>query len=338
MSKKGSFAIQQDDYPIDQMIHLFSLEHDHENVVQLTRTYCLESSSLEIQKKGMEFLYINGLFDDLQLLITKNKNSKHPSNEQWAQVYQLMIDHRTRRYPNPVLMDYIENFDTDEPELKCLLEFINVGIFLKMKDYRNVGNLLDRIECLLDEIADPFLTMFLTKRLNQTYFLYYWMRNEIIIARKFAYQVLNQTINMQTKINIHMNLGLSYTFDTYFQGMYHLKEAYRLAKKCHNPYYIYILKNYNIPFLSAHFKKVDGIHTVDKSEQAHIEIAKGNNEAAISILNELPLDTPFQLYYMGLAKQDKHILLQSYESFIKDQSDYFFGRLPLNVLRDMDGF
>lgn len=331
-----SLLINKDDQKLDHIIHLFSLGHENEKVIDLTRKYCLQSSSLETQKKGMEFLFINRLYDDLQLLIDKNKQSKYILNEQWAQVYQLMLDQKTKPHLAAEVINSINLFETDDPVLKCLLEFIIIEIYVDMNDYRIVSNSLENVENLITKIQDPFLLNSFRARINHTMFLYYWARNEVIIARKFAYQLLNQTLNYEMKANIHMKLGLSYLFETYSQGMYHLKKALKIAKEHHMPYYTYIMENNNIPFFSAHFKRVDGLYSEDKSEQAHLEIAKGNYDKAIRILNELPLDTPFQLYYMGLAKQDKHYLLQSYESFIKDRSNYFFSRLPLNAIKEMN--
>lgn len=164
---------------------------------------------------------------------------------------------------------------------------------------------------------------------------YYLLRNEVIMARKYAYRALNQTCSEGLKVDIHNSLGLSYTFDTYFQGMHHLKEALKIAKKHNLTNKIYALENFNIPFLAANFNKVDQISTADKSELAHIEIVKGNYSNAVEMLNELSTDSPFALYYMGVAKQDKEILTRSYHSFIEERSDYFFSKLPLRALRRM---
>src|SRR4051812_25700096 len=72
---------------IGQIILLLSQEHEEEEVIELTRKFCLQSSSAEIQKKGMEFLYMNGFYDDLRFLITKNQLTDNPSNHLWAEVY-----------------------------------------------------------------------------------------------------------------------------------------------------------------------------------------------------------------------------------------------------------
>src|SRR5690625_5703464 len=90
--------------------------------------------------------------------------------------------------------------------------------------------------------------------------------------------------------------------------MNHLNEAIKITKenKLEEAYKSIIQKN--IPFIAANFKRVDGITSNDKSEQAHIEIAKGNHDKAVAILESTTMDSPFKLYYLGLAKQDEAIL------------------------------
>src|SRR5699024_10384020 len=167
-------------------------------------------------------------------------------------------------------------------------------------------------------------------------FIYYLVRNEVIIARKYAFRVLTQTNNPETEISLHMALGLSYIFDTYFQAMYHYTEALKIAKKENLDKIVETIEQQNIPFISAHFNKVKGVTSTDKSEQAHIEIAKGNYAKAEAILSEIETNSPFRMYYVGMAKRDKTILLQSYNQFIEKRSDYFFSRLPLNALQKMN--
>ncbi|WP_174614911.1 AimR family lysis-lysogeny pheromone receptor [Virgibacillus ihumii] len=320
---------------MDQLDLILSQEYDAETASSLMRKLCLQSTSDDVSKKGMEFLYMHGFFDDLQRLIDKNKASPNESNRKWAAVYQITIDRKLRRYPPDVLLNYAESFKTDEPELKCIIEFIKITIYYGLNQFGKLGNFLEKQQDLFKQIDDRFLLSLFNQRLNQNLFGYYLVRNEVIIARKHAFRVLNQTTNPKTKVNIHTTLGLSYIYDTYYQGMFHLSEALKIARKHHLESSRKIIEQHNIPFLSAHFKKVENILSPDKSEQAHIEIAKGNYTKAQDILSEIDINSPFKKYYLGLAKQDRNILLQSYNNFIEKRSDYFFSRLPLNAMKGL---
>lgn len=311
-------------------------EHNNETALQLMRQFCLQSTSDEIKKKGMEFLYTNGYINDLQLLVNKNRESSNASNREWAEIYQLVVNRKRQsgQYSR-ALAEHLSFYKTDDPELQCVIELLKLACHFDLREFGKVGNFLDKLSDLFDAVEDVQLLFYFNLRLYQNLFIYYWTRNELIMARKYAFRVLNETTNNQTIVNMHINLGLTYTFDTYFQGMYHLNKASKLAEKYHYQDSLRAIHQQNIPFLSAHFKQVDGIVSDDKSEQAHIEIAKGNYDQAIKLLNEVPIDSPFKLYYLGAAKQDKNILLQSYNQFIEKRSDYFFSRLPLNDLADM---
>lgn len=320
---------------IANAIQILSVEHNDQISNEIIRRYCLYTSIPEMQRICLEFLYMNGYYDDLQKLIAKNKESMNDINQQWAHVFQISIDRRNNRKESRMFQERLNQIITDDPELRCLIELTRVALYYDQSDFSYFGNFLAIQPDLFSQVQDDYLLSSYTLRLYQYYFLYYWSQNNVIIARKYAFRVLNKTSSASTKASINVNLGLTYMFDTYQQGMHHLNEALKISKH-HGLDHIYksVIQN-NIPFLSAHFKQLDGITSEVKSEQAHIEIAKGNNKKAIAILKDIPIDTPFKLYYLGLAKQDEAILEQSYSDFIKKRSDYFCSRLPFNALNNL---
>ncbi|WP_010531602.1 AimR family lysis-lysogeny pheromone receptor [Lentibacillus jeotgali] len=326
-----------DELKIEQILLILRQDYDEHAVHQLMRKFCHETTSEEIRKKGMEFLYMYGYYDDLQRLITKNRSSESPSNRKWAEVYQLTLDRKQRRYPANDVLRKASKFRTDETELKCLIEFIKLAVYFSRHEYGMLGNILEKQQQLFEKVTDCFMLAFFHNRLDQNLFVYYLVRNEAIIARKYAFRALKEATSPITKISLHIRLGLSYMHDTYLQGIYHLTEALKLAKKENLQTEVENIEQRNIPFLSAHFNQLEGITSTDISEQAHIEIAKGNYAKAEALLSEIEINSPFKLYYLGMAKQDERILLQSYNDFIEKRSDYFFSRLPLNALRKMTG-
>lgn len=317
------------------VISMLSTQHDEQTVLELVRKFCLQSTNNDIMKKGMEFLYMNGFYEDLPILINKNRKSNRKSNIQWAEIYQLMIDRKLTRSTPIVILHHVISLQCDEPEIRCLIEFLKISSHYDMHNFGKLGDFLDKQAYLFAAVNDPLLLSFFNIRLYEVLFTYYWVRNETIIARKYAFRVLNLTQNPRTKAAININLALTYTFDTYQQGIYHLHEATKVSKEHKLMNILNVIQNRNIPFLSAHHGKVEGISTDDPSEQAHLEFAKGNHKKAESILRNLPLNTPFQLYYLGLATKDRNLLHQSHNSFIEKRSDHFFSRLPILALQEM---
>ncbi|GAB3045062.1 AimR family lysis-lysogeny pheromone receptor [Virgibacillus ainsalahensis] len=324
-----------DGQALDTVIETLSREHDNSTAREQMRKYCMQTSSENLMKKGMEFLHFYGYYKDLHILIQKNKESDKPSNKHWAEVYQ-MISQTQKHYSPHLILRQAESFKTDEPELKFLIEYIKITSYFDLKQYNQLGNFLEEHQHHLNAIEDRLLASYFETRIYQILVSYYLLRNELIMSRKFAYRLLNLTQNDRTKINLHIKLGLSYTFESHFQGMNHLQKALEIAKKHNLTNQVKAIQHNNIPFLSAHFSEIENVTTEDKSEQAHLEIARGNHEKAISILDEIPIDSPFKLYYLGRARKDKSTLLESYNAFIEERSDYFFSRLPLNALKQMD--
>lgn len=317
---------------LEHLLRMLSQQHSDASTRELIRKYCLETTSDEMQKKGMEFLYIHGFLSDLEQLIEKNRTSADTSKQQWAVAYRLVIDSRKENIPPIDILRRARNIKTHEPELKCVVEFVKNTAYFRLNDYGSMGNFLHRLQQLFDQIDDRLIVSYFKIRLYQNLFIYYWMRNELIIARKYAFRALNKTPNPMTKVNIHINLGLTYTFDTFHQGMYHMSEALKLSQTHRYDDQIYRIKHRNIPFLAAVFKQTENMTTDDKSEQAHLAIARGDLPRARALLDEIPIDSPFRLYYLGLAQQNRDILTQAYNQFIEKRSDFFFSRLPLKAL------
>lgn len=322
-----------------EMVSLIQLQdalrqkYSEKMAAEQMRQFCLDSSSKDIQKKGMEFLFINGYLHDLRTLIEKNKRSNDPSNRKWAEVYKIQLQIREKDYKPIEVIERINQFETNEPELLCLLEFAKVNLQFNMHNYHDLGNAICRYDELLPQINDYFLVENFKIRYHILTLTYTLMQNEIIMTRKHGYKLLNLTCNPEIQVNTHIKLGESYTFDSYSQGMFHLKEALKIAKEHNLTSQIEFIEQTKIPFLAAHSNKTDNITTTDKSEQAHLEIMKGNHKKAIEILKQIPIDTPFKKYYLGKAKRDKSLLLQSYKDFVYKRNDNFFCRLPLRELK-----
>ncbi|WP_430786479.1 AimR family lysis-lysogeny pheromone receptor [Virgibacillus flavescens] len=322
---------------LDQMIMMLSLQYDQKTIQKAVAEFCLQTNDSLTINKGMEYLYMNGCYKELEILVKKVRKTLLNSRTMRAEIYQLMIDRKLNRAKPLEILNHVYSLQTNETEIKCLIEFLKISIHYDTRNFGKLGNFLNLQDRLLAEIKDSYLLSFFNIRLYEILFTYYWVNNELLIARKYAFQVLNLTKNPKTKVSIHINLALTYTFDTFHQGMYHLMEATKISEEHGFHEKINMIKNHNLPFLAARHGKADGISSSDISEQAHLEIARGNLKKAEQLLRTLPINTPFQMYYLGLATSDKKLLHQSYNFFIKKRSDYFFSRLPLLAIQKING-
>ncbi|WP_249869305.1 AimR family lysis-lysogeny pheromone receptor [Oceanobacillus saliphilus] len=334
------FTTSESELSLTQMIMTLTQEHGSELSKNMIIRFCLESPSKDIQKKGMEYLFINGYFKELEMLIQKNLESDNPSNRLWGSIYRIMFDQTIRKdNPNVTLQkikQFTDRYSTSEPELLFLLDLIEEKSYHLLCQFDRIGKLMVTYQQYFSNIEERFILNSFKIRVYKINIYYHIVRNELIMARKYAYRTLNMVDSSLTHAIVHTYLGVSYTFDTYEKGMPHLQKALEISKELGMKYLIDILENYNIPFMAAHFNRVDNITSNYIGAQAHIEIAKGNNEKAIQLLNEIPDKNPFQLYYLGKAKKDKSILIQSYNHFIEKRSDFFFSKLPMNAYKELD--
>lgn len=332
----SNFVSQQGDLSFSNLMEILAIEHDSKTSLQLAKDYFFRSTSFDIQKKGMEFLYMNGHCLELRKMIARNRNSGNSSNQKWAKVYQIVFDRKAGNFPPQTIIKQLDAIETDEPELISIIEITKVSCYVDMHMFSALADFLDQYHKWFNQVRDQAFLSYLNIRIELLLMYYYLSKNLVILARRSANRLLKEeSISPYLKISAHTHLGFSYLFESYAETMTHMQQAMQIACDNHYDEVIDVFKNRNIPFVAAHFNQADHITSNDKSEQAHLEIARGNNERAIEILNELPLDTPFQLYYMGKAKQDKELLCRASNQFIEQSSDYFFCRLPLSELGRM---
>ncbi len=329
----------QSELTITEMMNLLRDGNNTESERELMVKTCLHSPSKNIQKKGMEYLYIYGYLEELSILIERNIESVDPSNRLWGLIYRVMLDQALRRDTPCETIQKLEYFTkqytTKEPELLFLIEIIKEESYHLTGEINRAGNLMVTCQQYLLEIEERIMVSFFKVRINRMNMIYHLKRNELIMARKYAYRSLTMTDSPRVHAIIHMYLGLSYTFETYEKGIYHLHKSLEISKAINFHDMVHMLENNNIPFLSAHFKEVDNLKTTNIGEQAHLELAKGNQSKVIEMLDDLPDKSPFELYYLGKAKEDRSILIKSHTDFIEKQSDYFFSRLPGNALKEL---
>lgn len=333
------FHSEKPDNSISDIMDILCVEMDTDSVREMMKRLCLQSSSLDIQKKGMEYLYVQGFVEELETMITRNSSSAHPSNRAWGRIYRILLDQLLIRKSHRETIEELDEFETSgafmtkEPELLFLIEVARAKAYYGLQQYDRLGKIIGTEQQYFSKIEERMLKLYFKARMYEIYVSYHLMRNELIMARKYAYRLLNFTNNPLIHTGLHMQLGLSYTYETYEKGMFHFKQALEITENHEMPAIQYYLKNTLIPFFSAHFEKAENISTPDIGEQAHIELSKGNTDKAIDLLTRLPEKSAFHLYYLGIATKDKGILLKSYNQFIERHSDHFFSRLPMNAMK-----
>lgn len=329
------YDVNQEQMKLHQYIAWLGPNVEEKLILTKARDFCMETKNAEDMRIGLEYLYMNGFYKDLAELIVKNKEHANELNNTWGKIFDLIIVKQKRSIPHHHILEEVTSIKTSDPGLQCIIDFLIVSIHFDMFEYRMLANLLDNIYDLIAKIADPLLSSLLNIRLDNLLFVYYWKRNEMLLARKYGFRAINVTNSKVRQAHLHINLSMSYILDDFKSSLYHLKQAEQLAVNGKIERLIDMIKNQNIPFIYAHFNRPEGIETTDISEQAHLEIAKGNFKQAQILLEGITEVTPFTKYYLGRAYQDRKLLFASYNAFIEQRSDHFFARLPLQALKDL---
>ncbi|MFC0525195.1 AimR family lysis-lysogeny pheromone receptor [Pontibacillus salicampi] len=306
------------------------LEHHPNYVVrEKMKDYLLASSIHCEMRYGLEYLYLNGYFHELSELIEKNRTVSSELNEQWADVYDLLL-FRYRTAPDPHYflkqVDRIEPLEEDMAQLKTMMVIYGNAT---LRRYHYLGLYVEQLRTYIQRMNNPFLKRLFQFRLDEILFNYHWKRNEVILARKHAYKLIYHSQNTYKMAIFHNVLAYTYIFESYDQAMHHAHQALANAEYAMFDNIHKIVTHNTIPFIASVFEKPNGITTEDEGEQIHLMIARGETVEASRRLREMSSLSPFKQYYLGKAEQNADMLLTSYQRLIQEQSDYFFARLPL---------
>ncbi|ENH96563.1 hypothetical protein J416_10036 [Gracilibacillus halophilus YIM-C55.5] len=320
----------QSEIHLHQFLTMVSLDNDEASTLQLAKDFCYQSDSSLDHRLALELFYVNGCEKELRDFIEINRQSVLYINRQTATLYELMVDGRNYQSIHHI-RTFAKSLTCDQPELACLRYFLYIELDCSVYNYDQVGYYLNKIQQLLPKIDNPLLLSFFNMRMHTYLFIYYWKRNELILARKHAYEALQIPNHMKHKADLHKYLALSYIYEDFESCIFHIEEAKQMADRLADKVLFNQITSITHPFICAYFGEVDGIHTSDPIEQAHVEIVRGNTNRAKRLLEALRVITPFTQYYLGLITKRQHFFIHSYQEFMEKRSDHFFARLPLQA-------
>lgn len=309
-----------------------SKKYDEKTTIYLTKEFCLNCQSYENQRVGMEFLYMNGFREELNKLILLNSESDNEINRSWGEVYHLLLNRKLMARYKGEILTFVDDYETDDEILRCLLIFIKIYGHLEYYEYSVVEQYQDELTSLLLNIDNTLLRIYFQLRENELLYVYHWMRNDVIVARKYAQNIIDNVFNQEKRCFMHAQMAQTYIFEDFEKAIDHAKCAREIALDYELDYFVQAIDNQVIPCISAYNGQYRGITTTDKAEEAHLAIAAGDKRRAINILESLKERTPFQDYYYGLASNDIDLLYRAYRRFLDERNDHFFSNLPYKEL------
>lgn len=321
-------------------------KHEHRFRRNVLFKYCESIKGNLNIRLALEYAHAMGEFDLLEYLINKAKDSTSNENKEWADAYELLYKRGTEGLHGSDLLKVVEEkkkvFKTNE--MKILLEMLFCYAAYDLGDYR----LLQSYACLVkerieEEIGNDFEFVkksFITK-INEAIYTVYLSLGKVNLTRecceKMFYELQEGDMFHISQASMLFTLGESYIFENYEKSKFYLVQSIQLLQK-------YFGKDMRakrerieatLDFLKIYWhKELDILTPKDLSEQAHLEIKKGNNERAVQILDAIYREkgflSDFQLFYLGLAKKDRGLMEQALVKFASN--NIFYAQLPKKYL------
>ncbi len=316
-----------------------------------TRRMCCERYFSQTDKPmnkrlAMDYLAVHGEQELLKQLVDVEKVSHDKDNREWAYVYELVYLRNKGELSGKSLQKRLhqakKEIKISTTEMQVLFEILSL---FATADRRNFKLMNDTAVILFEEInsiSDSYIKLSFEYKIKECMIQGLLMSGEVEKARTTCHEIINrEELRRRFPMIVataYGTLGESYTFESYETATYYIGKAIELLEKKLNARMS--LRNdmmiNTIEFLKIKWKvDLNNVHPIHLAEKAYLEIQLGNNETAIQMLKSLEEVngelSAFQLYYMGLAKNDKSLFVESLNKF-EQLGNIFYSQLPKKKL------
>jgi hypothetical protein len=299
---------------------------------KLMEIYIRAINKPENLRLALEYASFNRNLPLLEYLINREINSDNRVNQEWAKVYQLMLQIQKYKHGEDFLIQLREARVT-EYEMKILLRILECYYFYSNLDFQSFIALSRTIERDIVKITNKYISETFLVRISEILLNSHFRNGEIEQCRRYANLVINSNSNKFKKANAYLTLSYTYLFEDYGTTMKYLSKCRELLIEGGNVELAQVIENKSIAFAKCYWSMdLDTVQTNNEAEQAHLAIRKGNKDLAIDILSKIEEHTGFSKFYLGLATGNEQYYYESIAMF-KQQGDLFFINLPLIELK-----
>ncbi|MDA2655916.1 AimR family lysis-lysogeny pheromone receptor [Bacillus cereus] len=346
----SKFFKEKDGIRFDKYGELLKIAYP--NDVELRRDLCAKyftNTKRHLNKKiAMNYLMAHGELELLKRLVDQEMTSANKENREWASLYELIY----KRYKGHIKGEKLllelnkrkKYLKLKSKELEILSEEIEMLSAYDQGNFKLMVNKSDFLMEKLNDIKDPYLRESFFYKIKECAIHGHLTAYELEKLREICEEVI-QSIPINNRFpvveaTVYGVLGESFMLcdESFDKSLFYLKKALSiLEKESSNQMEMRRTMIANtIEFLKIHHKvDLENIKPLHAAEQAYLEIQKGNNEHAIEILMKLKEEngelSAFQIYYLGLAKNDKELLLKSLDMFER-LGNIFYAQLPKKSL------
>ncbi|WP_181349443.1 AimR family lysis-lysogeny pheromone receptor [Thalassobacillus sp. CUG 92003] len=313
-----------------------SLFDGDEHFVKL---FCAESRNSQNIKYSLEYLSTNRCFDEIESLI--NRCERENKLLDWCKVYRLIINFQlmTDSYKSILQRIYILSHEIKDVELKVLLDIIEANVHHNIYESSIVTRLIETIEEKLAEVPDSYFKSSLNIRVLELRSIdSLFSRNDPKTARSYAKQVISSKIGTKFVADSYNIIGTSYIFEDANKSLKYMSKSIKILRKIGCQEVADIREGGTKRFIQTYWglNLTEGNGTTQESELAFMAAKRGETDKALEMLDELE-ETPFRIYYEGVAKNDPMIHFKALGKFI-ELNEMFYAQLPYRELLKHEQF
>lgn len=306
--------------------------------VDVLANWCNHLTKPQNIKFALEFLANNRKLVDLESLIKQINSSKTSSKllQELAQIYTLLLTHLRRDIKDGFIHEIKGcNFKTPEANfLKCMCKvyYYNVMSDIKSLTFHNSNAYI-----IAEEIKDESLREFYLIRaqeMESVSLLFYF--NKQVESRSISENIIEKVdlLGDTYLAESYYRIGMSYLFTSPDMCLTFLKRSIKTFSANNRKDRAEQIEKNEYELASVLWDRVSSVETLTNNTSKAFYLSKnGDKEESLRIAKELNEDSPFTKYYVGIAKEDYNILLESLVIF-SQRGNLFYANLPYTLLKD----
>lgn len=292
----------------------------------------------------LEYAKINKLDDLFNFMLEKLENTSNAESKEWAKLYKLDQD---AAKGNIDLIESIQEASQPvcSPEMKVFAKLIQIYGYYEMKNYSIMTEIASTLHKSLEEIKDEYIRNSYTVRLNIALLCVYLHQGEIDKLRDLGMSTLEKTQKGSLIALTNMQIGHSYTFESFQKAYDHLNAALVIAEGLNDEFVTREVKkslNYVCNYWGVTPEHLDrnSANYGDINEVVFSYIRSGQTELAQQMIEELKIEDMnnnekgFYFFLKGLLSNNKEDYYTSIK-YMKVTGDKFYRKGALIELQKL---
>lgn len=307
--------------------------------------YCIRKLIPRLTPKNTRLaLDVLNLYGELEMnknLMIKSYTSDDRINKKLTEWYYLLYLRSSNSISAKDFFAEVEDkrksFKMTAVELRIVADICLIYAFLGLSNFRAVSEYTQSLLLEIKGMKHNTLQQTYSLRVREMLSFVKLKNNDLEEAREECWGIINDPHNffVATRAAAYCTIGESYIFTDYNKARQYMKLGIKELELPINKKQAIRKKEIQntLNFLNILWEMdLESVGYLSPAEQAFLYAKTGRKSEAVTILEQLKVEngslSAFQLYYMGLAIEDKRFFEQSVAAF-KKSNDFFYIQLPI---------